>query len=247
MAPNGRCSNQGISNRDGVPLPQRPRQPGDMRGHRHAGQQSKQFNNLSFLTGSQAGTSKQLTFRYDRDGRSHAATFHVTQKTIGGRLTAQVIDQDIRIDEIFGQLSSLTCQSRFPLPSESSLIRRAFWQAASQQPRCSGDDAHAAGTSDVPSGLQRSDDPFDRLQLVFESLDLVYHTEAFHQAPPASLAGTWVPTPRLAGRIRYSDISRFSSCNSKRSIASRHRQGDLGTGLSIVHGTTVEIELPTSS
>lgn len=185
MASNGRRGNQGIGNRDGVPATQRPRQSGDMRGHRHAGQESQQLNNLPFLTGSQEGAGQQLTFRYDRDGRSHASTFHLTQEPIGERITAQVIDQDIRIDEILGQLPNLTGESLFPLPSEPSLIPAAVGQAASQQAGRLRDDAHVVWPSGAPRGGERSDHPFDSLQLVFQSFDLVDDTAGLHQLPPA--------------------------------------------------------------
>jgi len=117
-----------------------------------------------------------------------AEVFDVARQKDGvaskGRLAAQMVDQDVGIDQILGQLPSLTRESLFPFLAEPSLIPAAGRQASSQQTGCLGDDAHAAVALGAPDGWERSHHPFDRLQLVLQPLDLINDTDRFHRVPP---------------------------------------------------------------
>lgn len=174
--------NQGVGNRDRVTPSQVSREPRHARGNRHPGQELKQRDDVALLPWSQGGTCEQLTFRDDRDRGLEAPALHIMQETARHSITTQVIDQDVRIDEIPGHLRGLTLEAVLPFLTQAPLVRPAGGQASSQQSSGLSHDALGGWTVVTPADQRKgSDDPLNGLQIILQALDLVNRTRVFHE------------------------------------------------------------------
>jgi len=178
----GGCGNQGIGNRDGMLAAQLRGQPSDPRGDRHPRQQLQQLKDLSLIARGQHRTRQQLALRNDRDRRAGAAAFDISQQLIGGQVAPQMVDQNVGVDQVLGQLRGLALESALPLMAKPALIRAALRQAPSQQAGRLSHDAPRRGGCDAADHLRRPHCPFDCLQLIFQAFNLFNHVDGFHHA-----------------------------------------------------------------
>ncbi len=175
------CRDEGIRDRDGGAPAQLGSVPGDAGCHRHARQQVQQLTNLSLIARSQRRSGQEFTLGNDRERSAHATTLNISQELVGSWVSAQVVDEDVGVDEVLHELRRLTPEAVFPRLSKSVLEGSAWRDTATKESSRFRHNAVATQSTDAADRVNRFHRPLEGLQLVFQTFQLFYDVCRFHR------------------------------------------------------------------
>lgn len=151
----------------------------DGRGDGQDGHQAQQGGDFCFF-GSISDADQNFIFGNDGDGCLFAPGFYIQQERSGLVIAAQVVDQNVGINDIFHGLSG-SFESLVPGATQAILIedsgRESFLQDAGG---CFDDVFVTSGRS----ALQRTHQPFNGFDLSFQRVNAIQQLGCGHLIPP---------------------------------------------------------------
>ena len=166
----GGRGDQRVRHVDSVSADVTRRQARNTRSHGQRRQQGKQRFDFTHLAPRQGRISQQLSFSDDRNSGLHAPSLNIAQKSGSLRVSAEMIDEDIGIDQKLGQVLPHVFVAGCPALPGSPFVSDAAGNARTEQAGCAGD----GRTLQRPRGFRAlarpGQNPLHDLKPVFECL-----------------------------------------------------------------------------
>jgi len=173
--------NQSVSDGDGIAAAQLSGMASNTGGDGDAGQHLQQREDRAFFPWGQCRTSQQLAFRDDRNGSSNSPAGHILHDSLSVWITPQVIDQNVRVQQVLRQLRNLTPEPRLPLTPECTLVCETVGQSTPQESGGLADNPLRFALSGLSGGSRQFERPLHGLELILQAFQLGNHRHGFHR------------------------------------------------------------------
>ena len=169
----GGGGDQRIRQPDGVGALKLGPQTSHAGGDRQLWQESQQGLDLPELSGGEEAAGQELAFGDYGNAGADPATGDVLQQRCGGRIAAQVVDEDIGVNEEPGHSQPQALESFRPRVAQLPLVAQTGREPFPQQAGGARDDLCAAGRRRTQPGDPDRNDPLHQLQALLKRLDVL--------------------------------------------------------------------------
>ena len=172
----GQCSgrgDQGIRQFEAIGAPKLCRQACNAGGHSQLWQERQERLDLTHLLRRERAAGQQLAFGDHGDARPGASSDDILHQHGRGGIAAQMIDEDVGIEEEPGHLQPKAVEPFGPAAAQPLLIADTGGKSLAQQAGGSGHNLPAAGSHGSTPRCGEADRPLHHLQALFQRLNFL--------------------------------------------------------------------------